>query len=62
MEPLKKWWCKHFHRQVFRPVNGMYRCGECLRTWPVPWQEPPSNEMTAAREQVQSASLHKLTA
>src|ERR1051325_2536073 len=39
VEQYFRWWCKQFHTQVFRPVRGQYRCAECLRTWPVPWNE-----------------------
>ena len=38
IELCQKWWCRHFHNQLLRPVRGEYRCAVCLRTWPVPWE------------------------
>ncbi len=39
-EILASFWCRHFHREVFHPVQGVYRCKACLRTWSVSWSEP----------------------
>lgn len=36
-ERVSREWCRAFHRQPMWPVNGYYRCPECLRTYPVPW-------------------------
>ncbi len=33
-----RWWCRHFHSRVLRPVCGQYRCEVCLRSWPVVWE------------------------
>jgi hypothetical protein len=30
-------WCNFWHSQVTWPVNGMYTCKTCLRTYPVQW-------------------------
>ena len=38
IELCQKWWCRHFHDRLLRPVHGQYRCAICLRTWPVPWE------------------------
>ena len=38
IEQCQKWWCRHFHNELLRPVRGEYRCAVCLRTWPVPWE------------------------
>ena len=40
-EQMMKWWCRNFHSEIFRPVNGEYRCAVCLRTFPVEWQVNP---------------------
>jgi hypothetical protein len=37
VELTTKWWCRTFHNKMMRPVNGSYRCAECLREWPVNW-------------------------
>ena len=37
VELTAKWWCRTFHDRLMRPVSGHYRCGECLREWPVNW-------------------------
>ncbi len=36
-ERVSRGWCRAFHRQPMWPVNGFYRCPQCLRTYPVPW-------------------------
>ena len=41
MKYISEWWCRHFHRSIFRPVGGRYRCSVCLRTWAVPWERGP---------------------
>lgn len=32
-------WCRVMHPAPMWPVNGQYRCPECLRTYAVPWEE-----------------------
>ena len=39
LESALKFWCRHFHKKVMRPVNGKYVCASCLRDWPVPWAQ-----------------------
>ena len=39
LEFVARWWCRHFHKEVFRPVRGQYRCQECLREWVVMWED-----------------------
>jgi hypothetical protein len=37
---LDRWedlWCQFAHDRAMWPVNGAYRCGECLRVRRVPW-------------------------
>jgi hypothetical protein len=36
-EQFSRLWCRAFHPQPMWPVNGYYRCPECLRAYPVPW-------------------------
>ena len=39
LEFVARWWCRNFHEGVFRPVREQYRCQECLREWPVMWEQ-----------------------
>ena len=32
--------CRLTHRRITRPVNGRYRCLECLRLFTVHWEPP----------------------
>jgi hypothetical protein len=36
-ELLARQWCRVTHKDPMWPVNGRYRCPECLRTYEVPW-------------------------
>lgn len=61
-----KWWCKTFHQKVMRPVRGHYRCGECLREWPVNWgiEQPTASQESCSDMIPTSAHLslpHALT-
>lgn len=38
MARLAVWWCRLTHRAPMRPISGVYRCPDCLRTYPVPWE------------------------
>ncbi len=33
-------WCRLTHPAPMWPVHGRYQCPKCLRTYPVPWDEP----------------------
>jgi hypothetical protein len=37
VEVVERQWCRAFHGEPMWPVNGQYRCRECLRTYPVAW-------------------------
>ena len=37
-ELVSRFWCRHFHKSLMRPVHGTYKCATCLRMWPVPWE------------------------
>lgn len=37
-------WCKMMHRDPMWPVAGYYRCPDCLRQYPVPWEYHPPTE------------------
>jgi hypothetical protein len=54
IERLAQWWCRLAHPAPMRPVCGRYRCPRCLRTYPVPWEQPavqlvPARVRPAAR-------------
>jgi len=38
MEGSARAWCKLMHRDPMWPVRGYYRCRQCLRQYPVPWE------------------------
>ncbi len=33
-------WCKKMHTKAMWPIHGRYICPQCLRTYPVAWEEP----------------------
>jgi hypothetical protein len=33
-------WCKKMHTKAMWPIHGRYICPQCLRTYPVVWEEP----------------------
>jgi hypothetical protein len=35
IEKLEKIWCEVMHRETMWPIHGAYRCGVCLREYPV---------------------------
>ncbi|MDX2153787.1 MAG: hypothetical protein SFV54_23800 [Bryobacteraceae bacterium] len=36
---LNRMWCQLMHPSPMWPVNGQYRCPECMRVYQVPWEE-----------------------
>lgn len=40
-EDVARFWCRAFHRAPMWPVNGYYRCPDCLRTYRVEWANQP---------------------
>jgi hypothetical protein len=41
-------WCQFAHDRAMWPVNGSYRCSECLRVRRVPWADAPRAANSAA--------------
>jgi hypothetical protein len=35
-------WCKSMHSKAMWPIHGKYICPDCLREYPVFWEEIPS--------------------
>ena len=50
IELALKFWCRHFHRKVMRPVHGKYACATCLRVWPVPWEHRHDPRVASRRQ------------
>lgn len=40
LNQVEELWCHAMHKDVMWPVRGEYRCGVCLRSYPVPFAEP----------------------
>ena len=39
-------WCRNFHGTPMHPIDGLYRCRRCLRTFPVEWEGSPTKPKT----------------
>ena len=51
IEGIARIWCKAMHPDPMWPIRGYYRCPECLRQYPVPWecpQESPAADIRSA--------------
>ncbi len=48
-EALARLWCSLVHAGRMWPIHGIYRCSECLREYPVPWEDRPSAMMPKAQ-------------
>ena len=35
-EQISVWWCQQFHTKAYWPMNGVYRCQSCLKSYAVP--------------------------
>jgi hypothetical protein len=35
---LSDWFCREFHHEITRPVNGKYCCIKCGRSFNSPWR------------------------
>jgi acetone carboxylase gamma subunit len=35
-------WCKSMHSKAMWPIHGKYICPDCLRAYPVVWDEIPA--------------------
>ncbi len=49
-------WCRAMHPAPMWPVNGQYRCPQCLRTFPVPWEQQPKSVRVAGPQPVRVAA------
>jgi len=49
---IAEMWCKSMHSSAMWPIHGKYICPECLREYPVAWEEFPPAPETAAPQKV----------
>ena len=56
IELALKFWCRHFHKKVLRPVHGKYACVTCLRLWPVPWEDRQGTQVAPCGNYIPGAS------
>lgn len=49
---LGRIWCEQMHGSTMWPIHGKYRCGTCLREYPVPFEGRAAEQpaATAAQE------------
>ena len=38
IDRLETLWCRYMHNATMWPIHGRYRCGTCLRDYPVPFE------------------------
>ena len=46
---ISELWCKMMHNKAMWPMHGKYVCPDCLRQYPVPWEDIPRAPQTAQR-------------
>jgi hypothetical protein len=49
---LAELWCRSLHPAPMWPVKGRYRCPVCLRSYPVPWEQPVRREAVVSVRRV----------
>ena len=54
-ERMARTWCRLTHPAPMWPVNGHYRCPECLRSFEVPWADPKRNPTVVKQSQARRA-------
>ena len=40
-------WCKSMHSKAMWPIHGKYICPDCLREYPVVWEDAPAQSEAA---------------
>jgi hypothetical protein len=38
IDRIETFWCRHMHDATMWPIHGRYRCGTCLREYPVAFE------------------------
>jgi hypothetical protein len=54
---LSNLWCYFMHGEPLRPVNGHYRCPDCYRLYPVPWETGRNRFETEVRTEPAAAVI-----
>ena len=39
LDRLAELWCRNVHSKTMWPIHGKYICPDCLRQYPVVWEE-----------------------
>ncbi len=47
---ISEMWCKSMHSRAMWPIHGKYICPDCLREYPVIWEEIPASPEIAIEE------------
>jgi hypothetical protein len=47
MNRIEELWCTNMHSNVMWPIHGKYRCGSCLREYPVGFEADDRREMSS---------------
>ena len=51
---ISELWCKKMHSKAMWPIHGKYICPDCLREYPVAWEEIPRAEMQVLGDEYQA--------
>jgi hypothetical protein len=46
---ISELWCKSMHSKAMWPIHGKYICPNCLREYPVIWEDLPARRESAAQ-------------
>lgn len=57
IEILGSLWCRTFHREITRPVNGQYICLRCLRQFSAQWQPGSVRKHPEFRQEPRQGSI-----
>jgi hypothetical protein len=44
---ISELWCRSMHDKAMWPMHGKYTCPDCLREYPVVWEDIPRGPETA---------------
>ena len=58
---ISELWCKKMHTNAMWPIHGRYICPQCLRTYPVAWEDPVVRR-NAVQPEVAQAEIQRQAA
>jgi len=58
---ISELWCKKMHTNAMWPIHGRYICPQCLRTYPVVWEDPVVRR-NAVQPEVAQAEIQRQAA